>query len=115
MSRSASASVAPAGFVATSTNADADGRPFVSTMESVAPARARVYAAQWHAEANEFDRDETYLDHTPDALRAMQWAADFFVGEARENDHRPPPGGAPVISRDFRLVPGENSDTYWIE
>jgi gamma-glutamyl hydrolase len=68
-------------FVATSTNVDINGVEFVSTMEH---ATKPIYATQWHPEANAFSYDHDTVDHSPDAVRAMQYMANFFVKEARE-------------------------------
>jgi len=75
--------LSPAGkdFIATSTNIDMNGREFVSTMEH---ATKPIYAVQWHPEANAFNYDHDTVDHSPDAVRAMQYMSNFFVKEARE-------------------------------
>mmetsp|Transcript_1903 Transcript_1903/g.3802 ORF Transcript_1903/g.3802 Transcript_1903/m.3802 type:complete len:354 (-) Transcript_1903:28-1089(-) len=80
--------LAPSGLVATSTNVDRKGKEFVSSLEhSTLP----IFATQWHPEANQFDTTDKKGDSTPsrssDAILAMQHLANFFVNEARKNDH----------------------------
>ncbi|GMH58164.1 hypothetical protein TrRE_jg5352 [Triparma retinervis] len=81
-------SLAPAGLVATSTNLDREGKEFVSSLEH---SSLPIFATQWHPEANQFDTTDKKGDSTPsrssDAVLVMQHLANFFVGEARKNDH----------------------------
>lgn len=72
--------VEPAGFRALSVNVDLDGLPFVASIEH---ASQPVYATQWHPEANAYDRDHATVNHSPAAVHAMQYMANFFVAEAR--------------------------------
>jgi len=72
--------IAPAGFRAVSVNLDADQVPFIATMEHDTQP---IYATQWHPEANQFDRDHATVTHSAQAIRAMQYLANFFVTEAR--------------------------------
>eukprot|EP01012_Entosiphon_sulcatum_P009840 TRINITY_DN15651_c0_g1_i1.p1 TRINITY_DN15651_c0_g1~~TRINITY_DN15651_c0_g1_i1.p1 ORF type:complete len:186 (+),score=28.26 TRINITY_DN15651_c0_g1_i1:424-981(+) len=69
-----------------STNHDRRGRPFASTIEAHG---LPIYATQWHPERPLFDWDETEnITHTADAIRAMQYTANFFVGQTRKSVHR---------------------------
>ena len=63
-----------------SVNVDENNLPFVSTMEH---SSAPIYATQWHVEANAHDREHEVVDHSWDAVRAMQYLGGFFVQEAR--------------------------------
>ncbi len=74
--------VAPAGMIATSVNIDRNGLAFVSTMEHQT---LPIYATQWHPEANAYDRDHKFVDHSQDAIKTMQDVANFFIEEARKN------------------------------
>jgi len=59
------------------------GLPFVSTIEAK---NYPVWATQWHPERNQFEWGirET-LDHSWEAIQAMQYVATFFVNETRKN------------------------------
>ncbi|EEC08863.1 conserved hypothetical protein [Ixodes scapularis] len=50
------------------------------------------YAVQFHPEKNSFEwkLDERHqnIPHSVDATRLTQYMANFFVGEARKNDHK---------------------------
>jgi len=68
-----------------STNRDRKGIEFVSTIEAKS---APVYATQWHPEKNAFEwTPNENLPHTASAVRAAQYVANFFVDEARKNNH----------------------------
>jgi len=68
-----------------STNNDRKGLPFGSTIEGW---KYPFYAVQWHPERNQFDwGPKEGLVKTPQALRAMQAVAGFFLSEARKNFH----------------------------
>eukprot|EP00750_Incisomonas_marina_P019382 INCI3309.4.p1 GENE.INCI3309.4~~INCI3309.4.p1 ORF type:complete len:201 (+),score=27.04 INCI3309.4:176-778(+) len=78
-------------FDVLSTNEDLAGQPFVSTIEGKT---VPVYGAQWHPERPQFEWHKidpnTGLDpvnHDAMAVLAMQSFANFFVGEARRNNH----------------------------
>jgi gamma-glutamyl hydrolase len=77
-------------FHATSTNWDAHGRPFISTIESfIMP----FYATQYHPEKNNFeygtlpDADVPYenINHSPNAIYISQHLSNFFVSQTRKN------------------------------
>ena len=72
--------LAPGGLKLISSNVDINDKPFVSTMEHMS---APIYAVQWHVEANAYDREHDIVDHSEDAVRAMQYLGRFFVSEAR--------------------------------
>jgi hypothetical protein len=43
---------------------------------------------QWHPEKNAFEwNPKESIPHSADAVGVMQWVANFFVSEARKNDH----------------------------
>lgn len=64
------------------------GQFFVSTMEAF---DYPFYGVQWHPEKNNFEwsqnADYSNIPHSPDAIRASQATADFFLGEARKSGH----------------------------
>lgn len=93
-----------------STNVDRKGKPFGSTLEGK---KYPIYAVQWHPERNqhvgafpftslvsftylrvrfprfEWDLGEN-LDKTHSSMVVVQYLANFFVQEARKNNHRFP-------------------------
>ncbi|MBN3309688.1 GGH hydrolase, partial [Amia calva] len=60
---------------------------FVSTMEAY---EFPIYATQWHPEKNPYEWSKPYYPHSPSAVKATFYMADFFVGEARKNFHQFP-------------------------
>lgn len=64
-----------------SVNNDISGSTFVSTMQGK---HYPIYGLQWHPEKNAFEWSG-HINHSPDAIAAMQYMADFTVGEARKN------------------------------
>jgi gamma-glutamyl hydrolase len=64
-----------------STNNDDFGRTFVSTVQGK---KYPVYGYQWHPEKNAFEWSG-HINHSPEAIVAMQYMANFAVGEARKN------------------------------
>jgi hypothetical protein len=47
-----------------------------------------VYGVQYHPERNAFEWDlPERLDHSLEAVQAMQYLADFYVSETRKNVH----------------------------
>lgn len=66
-----------------STNQDWNGLEFISTIEHKT---LPFYGVQFHPEKNlyEWVRGKN-ISHTPNAIRAAQYFADFFVNEARRN------------------------------
>ena len=74
-----------------STNKDRAGVEFVSTMEAY---KYPIYGSQWHPEKNpyEWGKDDNNIpneaiNHSFDAILIAQYAANFFVNEARKNNH----------------------------
>ncbi|XP_072043766.1 gamma-glutamyl hydrolase-like isoform X1 [Amphiura filiformis] len=71
-----------------STNVDENGVEFISTMEAY---NYPIYAIMWHAEKNQFEwnpHKEFRLDHSLEAIQAVQYFANFFVNESRKNSHK---------------------------
>lgn len=72
-----------------STNVDQNGTTFISSIEAVS---YPIYGVQFHPEKNSFewalDKLHHNIPHSLEATRLTQYMADFFVGEARKNDHR---------------------------
>lgn len=68
-----------------STNVDREGKPFASTVEAF---DAPFTGTQWHPERPQFNFDPSLgIAHSYDAVRAMQYTANFFVNEARMSGH----------------------------
>lgn len=68
-----------------STNEDSTGKAFASTIEAK---DYPIYGVQWHPERPQFQwATSDRISHTIDAIRAMQYTANFFVHEATKNDH----------------------------
>ncbi|XP_068860950.1 gamma-glutamyl hydrolase [Aphelocoma coerulescens] len=66
------------------TNTD-DEVEFISTMEAY---KYPIYGMQWHPEKNPFEwKDSPGIPHSPSAVRAAYYMADFFVNEARKSLH----------------------------
>jgi len=71
-----------------STNFDRKNVSFVSTVEGK---NYPVYAIQWHAEKPIFEwNPNEAIPHSPDAIRAMQYFASYFVNQARQSMHKFP-------------------------
>ncbi|XP_068018572.1 gamma-glutamyl hydrolase isoform X1 [Melanerpes formicivorus] len=70
-----------------STNRDGEVE-FISTMEAY---KYPIYGVQWHPEKNPFEwKDSPGIPHSPSAVRAAYYIADFFINEARKSLHRFP-------------------------
>ncbi|KAI1889100.1 hypothetical protein AGOR_G00175600 [Albula goreensis] len=67
-----------------STNTDGKVE-FVSTMEAK---DLPIYGTQWHPEKNAFEWTRPYIPHSPYAVKATFFMAEFFVNEARRSCHR---------------------------
>jgi len=68
-----------------STNRDREGKEFVSTMEGK---NLPVYGTQWHPERPQFEWEPNIgLDHSLDAVYAMQYVSNFFIQESRKSNH----------------------------
>ncbi|XP_037613077.1 gamma-glutamyl hydrolase-like isoform X2 [Sebastes umbrosus] len=67
-----------------STNMDGETE-FVSTVEAY---EYPIYGTQWHPEKNAFEWKQSYVPHSPSAVRTSYYMAEFFVNEARKNFHR---------------------------
>lgn len=69
-------------IVTTNTDGKVD---FVSTMEAY---DFPFYGTQWHPEKNAFEWTKPVIPHSPSAMKATFYMADFFVNEARKSSHR---------------------------
>ncbi|XP_056290340.1 gamma-glutamyl hydrolase-like isoform X2 [Pseudoliparis swirei] len=67
-----------------STNTDG-ATEFVSTVEAY---DYPIYGVQWHPEKNPFEWRRHYIPHSPSAIQASFYTADFFVNEAKKSSHR---------------------------
>ncbi|NXT85073.1 GGH hydrolase, partial [Zapornia atra] len=63
----------------------ADEVEFISTMEAY---KYPIYGVQWHPEKNTFEwKNSTAIPHSPLAVKATYYIADFFINEARKSLH----------------------------
>jgi len=68
-----------------STNLDREGVEFISTFEAF---NYPLYGIQWHAEKPLFEWNfNENIDHSPDAIKAMQYFSNFMGSEARKSMH----------------------------
>ncbi|XP_075725059.1 gamma-glutamyl hydrolase [Rhipicephalus microplus] len=71
-----------------STNVDENGVAFISSMEAYS---YPFYGVQFHPEKTNFEwtqrKDYIHIPHTEDAVRVSQYLANFFLEEARKNNH----------------------------
>jgi len=78
-------------FKVLSTNADRNGDEFISTMEAF---DYPIYGSQWHPEKNPYEWGKTdgipneAINHSYNAIQIAQFAANFFVQEARKSTHK---------------------------
>jgi len=69
-------------------NKDRLDRTFISTFEG---SKYPVYGIQWHAEKPQFEWNPTEdINHSFDAINAMQYMQNFLVSEARKSNHHYP-------------------------
>ncbi|EFC38836.1 predicted protein [Naegleria gruberi] len=68
-----------------SVNADRKGQVFVSTIESL---KYPIYGTQFHPEKIQFEFNYEDINHSYDSVLANQYFANFFVNEARKNQHK---------------------------
>ena len=71
-------------YILVSTNFDRKGAAFVSTMEAW---DVPITATQWHPERNAWEWRDSIAGtaHTPSAVAASQYMANYFVTDARRN------------------------------
>eukprot|EP00741_Cyanophora_paradoxa_P018082 tig00021037_g17459.t1 len=87
-------------FRVLTSSVDASGRRFVSTIEA---RKLPFYATQWHPEKNAFEWGAVAVDHSPQAIRAMQYFAEFLGSEARLSPHAFDPALEPQLI--YRFTP----------
>eukprot|EP01095_Lingulamoeba_sp_RSL-Kostka_P017427 TRINITY_DN9030_c0_g1_i1.p1 TRINITY_DN9030_c0_g1~~TRINITY_DN9030_c0_g1_i1.p1 ORF type:complete len:315 (+),score=108.40 TRINITY_DN9030_c0_g1_i1:57-1001(+) len=69
-------------------NNDINGVSFISTFESK---KYPVYGTQWHPEKPQFEWNPTEnINHSIDAILAMQYMQAFLANEGRKNNHHYP-------------------------
>jgi len=72
-------------FNIVSTNKDLAGKLFVSTIEAK---NYPIYGTQWHPEKNNFEFNTNLeICHTSIAVLMTQYMSNFFVNQARKNQH----------------------------
>jgi len=101
-------------FKVLSTNVDRKNKIFVSMIEG---RTLPFYATQFHPERNQFVWGLLEgVDKTPEAIRAMQYLADFFVTETRKNGHKFPSVEDEARSLIYNYSPvftgNDNSDPF---
>ena len=79
-------------FDVLSTNKDRNGDEFIST---IVAKNYPIFGSQWHPEKNTFEwglnadgTPKEAINHSPDAVAAAQYMANFFVQQARMNTHK---------------------------
>jgi gamma-glutamyl hydrolase len=72
-------------FTVLSTTLDAEGAPYVSTVEGV---QYPLFATQWHPEKPPYEFEDVTVPHTKTAIAAGFQAAQAFVDVARLNSHK---------------------------
>ncbi|RUS83698.1 hypothetical protein EGW08_008546 [Elysia chlorotica] len=98
------------------TNHGRDNLEFVSLMEAY---HYPIYASQWHPEKNVFKWSTgKAVNHDFHAIRVTQYMANFFVNEARKNNHHfdsPDEEAKEMIENDLRVfIPDhEFSEEYY--
>jgi len=71
-----------------STNFDKEGKEFLSTLEAY---NYPIYGIQWHAEKPLFEWNyHEDINHSPEAIEAMQYFSNFVGSEARKSMHSYP-------------------------
>lgn len=97
----------PAGFQMVSTNVDTNGVEFVSTFEHP---NHRIYATQWHPEANQYDPDpkgDAHIVHSSLATAAMGYMAGFIAENARLSKTTQ---SAAAVKKQQHMLQGHQSD-----
>lgn len=69
-------------FILASTNVDRGGKTFASTLEAW---EFPITATQWHPERNQYEWRSLGINHGADAIAAMQYMGNHFIGDARRN------------------------------
>ncbi|KAJ4454700.1 putative Gamma-glutamyl hydrolase A [Paratrimastix pyriformis] len=78
--------VLPGFYRVLATNADTQGRRFISMVEG---RKYPVYGLQWHAERNQYEWGTgEKLDHSVEAVRAVEWVVNYFVQDCRQSGHQ---------------------------
>jgi len=67
------------------TNVDKKNKPFVAAYEGK---NYPIYGVEFHPETNQFSFAHDSVSHSPHAIRAVQYLANFFVNEARKNNQK---------------------------
>lgn len=98
-----------------STNVDRQGVPFVSTVEAF---KYPIYGSQWHPEKNDFEWQKVNgipyeaIDHSADAVLIAQYTANFFVNEARKNNHKFATPQAEDAALIYNYVPSKTTGSF---
>jgi len=78
----------PSFYSVLATNVDRKNKEFISLWEGI---DYPVYGMQWHAEKPQFEwNPKEVINHTPDAIRAMQYFSNYLVNHARKSMHHYP-------------------------
>lgn len=85
------------------TSQDRAGRAFVSVMEAK---QHPIYATIFHPEKSIFEwRSNLAINHSPHAVRAAQYFANFFVDETRKSVHKFPADTPPTVRLIYNFSP----------
>ena len=97
-----------------STNKDLNGAEFISTVEHK---KYPFYGIQYHPEKNIFEHKETLqIPHHPEALEFAEYFGNFFINEARKNNHTFYPGAIEENSLIHNYSPVDSiSNSIWEE
>jgi gamma-glutamyl hydrolase len=97
----------------TSINYDANGKPFVSTIEPRHPTTFPVYGVQYHPEKNAFEY-ATYphsnipyeaIDHSPSGISMSLYMAQFLVKLSRKNQEQQEQNGCRLTTTTATTIP----------
>uniref|UniRef100_A0A7S1LYM2 folate gamma-glutamyl hydrolase n=1 Tax=Neobodo designis TaxID=312471 RepID=A0A7S1LYM2_NEODS len=101
-------------FDVTSTNSDAVGRQFVSTMEAK---NAAIYGVQYHPEWPPFDWSDSRIAKSDGAVRVSKFVSQFLRTQLESNNHTfPTPDHleAVVIARHPVSYQGYGKERFWV-
>ncbi|KAL9225705.1 hypothetical protein vseg_001598 [Gypsophila vaccaria] len=74
-------------FKVLATSEDRNQEVFVSTIQAH---RYPITGYQWHPEKNAFEWGLSEIPHSLEAVQVTQYAANYFISEARKSDNNPP-------------------------
>jgi len=102
-------------FNVLSTNNDRLGSNFVSTIESI---KYPIFGSQWHPEKNTYEWGKTNgipneaINHSPEAVLIAQYTSNFFVQQARKNNHKYPTPAAEEAALIYNYQPAKTTGSF---